>query len=138
MIPPDFLPTGLSDTAFLALLAVSFAGSFITVALGIGGGGLVLAVMANIVPPLALIPIHGIIQLGSNAGRLAMFIRHVHWSALPAFAIGTLVGASVGGVIAIDLHPAAVQIGVGAFVIFTVFAKSPKWLSRWPAITGII
>ena len=34
--------------AFLGLLAASFAGSFITVALGIGGGVLVLAIMATL------------------------------------------------------------------------------------------
>lgn len=138
MIPSELLPPELSGLAFFALAAVSFLGSFITVALGIGGGGLVLAVMANIVPPLALIPVHGVIQFGSNAGRLAMFFRHVHWSALPAFVIGTAIGATIGGTIAVALPPAYVQIGVGAFVIFTVFAKSPKWLSRWPAITGLI
>lgn len=138
MISPDLLPTDLSEAAFFVLAAVSFLGSFITVALGIGGGGLVLAVMANVVPPLALIPVHGVIQLGSNAGRLSMFLTHVHWSALPAFALGSLVGAFLGGLVAVDLPPAIVQIGVGAFVIFTVVAKSPAWLSRWPAITGVI
>ncbi|NNL18630.1 MAG: sulfite exporter TauE/SafE family protein [Boseongicola sp.] len=138
MIPIILLPPDVSEVAFIALAVISFLGSFITVALGIGGGGLVLAVMANLVPPLALIPVHGVIQLGSNAGRLAMFFRDVHWVALPAFAIGTLVGATVGGLIAVDLPPAYVEIGVGAFVVFTVFARSPKWLSRWPAIAGVL
>ncbi|NNJ69386.1 MAG: TSUP family transporter [Boseongicola sp.] len=138
MIPAEFLPAGLSETAFYSLAAISFLGSFITVALGIGGGGLVLAVMAILVPPAALIPVHGVIQLGSNAGRLAMFLPHIFWSALPAFAVGTVIGASIGGAVAIDLPPAYVQIGVGTFVLFTIIAKSPKWLSRWPAITGVI
>lgn len=38
------------------MLATSFAGSFIAVAFGIGGGALTLAVMATLVPPAALIP----------------------------------------------------------------------------------
>lgn len=132
------LPEGLSPLAFGVLLATSFVGSLITVALGIGGGGLFLAVLANLVPPAALIPIHGVVQLGSNSGRMAMLLRHVSWPALPAFVIGSVIGAGIGGVVVIDLPPAAVQIGVGGFVIYSVIGRPPKWLSRWAWLTGMI
>jgi hypothetical protein len=39
------------------------------VAFGIGGGAALLAVMASLVPPAALIPVHGVVQVGSNLGR---------------------------------------------------------------------
>ncbi|MGI3183565.1 TSUP family transporter [Nioella aestuarii] len=132
------LPEGLSAVAFWALSAVSFLSSFITVSLGIGGGGLLLAVMASLVPPAALIPVHGVVQLGSNAGRAGMLFRHINGSALPGFAIGSLIGCALGGIIAIELPPALVQIGVGCFVIYSVFARPPKWLSGWPWLTGAV
>lgn len=132
------LPEGLSALAFAVLVAVSYLSSFITVSLGIGGGGLLLAVMASLVPPAALIPVHGVVQLGSNAGRLAMLARHVSGTALPGFAIGSLLGCAFGGFVAVDLPPAIVQIGVGGFVIYSVFAKPPKWLSGWPWLTGVV
>ena len=64
----SFMPEGMSAVTFAALLGTSFAGSLITVAFGIGGGAMLLAVMATLVPPAALIPTHGVIQIGSNLG----------------------------------------------------------------------
>ena len=134
----SLLPEGLSVIAFWAIMVASFAGSFITVAFGIGGGGLLLAILASLVPPAALIPIHGVVQTGSNAGRMLMLWHEIFWPALPWFALGTVIGVTVGGAVAVELPPQFVQIGVGAFVIYTVMARAPRWFSRWPLFTGII
>lgn len=127
---------GLEPSVLVGLLMASFAASFITVALGIGGGAMLLAVMASLMPPGALIPVHGVIQLGSNATRTAVLLSHVHWAPLAAFAAGSLVGVAVGGMVAVDLPPAMIQAGVGIFVIWSVLARPPKWLARFPALTG--
>lgn len=134
----DLLPEGLSLVAFWSILAASFAGSFITAAFGIGGGGLLLAIMASLLPPAALIPVHGVVQAGSNAGRMVMLWRNIFWPALPWFALGALIGVALGGSVAVELPPQYVQIGVGAFVIYTVVAKAPRWFSRWPFLTGLV
>ena len=134
----SLLPEGLSVIAFWAIMVASFAGSFITVAFGIGGGGLLLAILASLVPPAALIPIHGVVQTGSNVGRMLMLWREIFWPALPWFALGTVIGVTVGGAVAVELPPQFVQIGVGAFVIYTVMARAPRWFSRWPLFTGLI
>ncbi len=132
------LPEGLSTLALAAMLAVSFAASFITVAFGIGGGTLLLAAMAALMPPAALIPVHGLAQVGSNLTRALLLLRYVHWAALPAFAVGSLIGVGIGGMIVVDLPPGLVQAGVGLFVLWSVFARPPRWLKRWPALTGAI
>jgi uncharacterized membrane protein YfcA len=36
----------------------------------------------------------------------------------------------------VDLPPQVVQIGVGLFIIWSVFSSPPQWLRRWPALTG--
>ena len=51
---PDFLTAGLDPISVLLLFGASFAGSFTTVALGIGGGAFLLAIMASLLPPAAL------------------------------------------------------------------------------------
>lgn len=130
------LPEGMETAIFALLLATSFFASFITVAFGIGGGGLLLAVMASLVPIAALIPVHGLIQLGSNAGRMAMLFRAVAWQALPGFALGSLLGCALGGVVVVELPAQLVQIGVGLFVIWSVFSHPPAWLRTWPVLTG--
>ena len=131
-------PANLGLFAGTGMLAASFLGSFITVALGIGGGVLVLATMASFMPPVALIPVHGVIQLGSNFFRALLLRGHVHWSQILAFAMGSLAGVAIGGAIAIELPPGFVLIGVGAFVIFSVLARPPAWLARHGWLTGIV
>jgi uncharacterized membrane protein YfcA len=138
MIPGIFLPDGMSDVVFAVLVCTSFAASFITVAFGIGGGGILLAVMATLVPPTALIPTHGVIQIGSNLGRALVTFGHIFWPALPAFTAGSVAGAALGGTIVVSLPPAWVQIGVGGFVIWSVLARPPKGLRDWPALVGVV
>jgi uncharacterized membrane protein YfcA len=130
------LPDGLTQLAFWVLMVASFIGSFITAALGIGGGALVLLVMASVMPPAAIIPVHGMVQLGSNAGRAAMLLRFVHGPALPGFLIGSVIGSAIGGVVVIELPPSMVQIGLGLFIIWSVLAKPPAWLSNQAWIAG--
>jgi uncharacterized protein len=133
------LPEGLSTVAFWVLMVFSFIASLITVAMGIGGGGLLLAVMATLVPPAALIPVHGVVQLGSNGGRAIMLWRNISWAAvIPGFLIGSLIGTAIGGAVVVELPPNVMQIGIGVFVIYSVFAKPPKWLSGWPWLTGVV
>ena len=132
------LPPGMGEGLFAAVLAASFLASFITVAFGIGGGALLLGVLATLMPPAALIPVHGVVQLGSNATRALLLRRHVHWSALPMFVVGTVAGALIGGPIAIDLPPAAVQAGVGMFILWSVLSRPPRWLKGWPLLTGVL
>ena len=61
--------TNLSTAGFLVLCGVSFLGSLIAGALGRGGGVLVLATMANLLSPMVLVPIHGVVQLASSLSR---------------------------------------------------------------------
>lgn len=133
LMPPD-----LALPLVLALMATSFAASFITISFGIGGGGLMLAVMASLLPPAALVPVHGVVQFGSNAGRVSMMARHIHWPAVLRFGAGIVLGILIGATVAISLPAAAVQIGVGLFLIWTVLSSPPAWMRDWPLFTGTL
>lgn len=133
-----FLPPELSEAALLALLGASFLASFITIAFGIGGGIALLAAMATLLPPAALIPVHGVVQLGSNLGRAALMIRHVHWAPMPAFLIGSALGAAFGGAVVVSLPPAAVEVAIGLFIVWAVFAPTPAFMRRWAWLTGAV
>ena len=130
-----FIPIliGNSDLAlgnFLLLGGVSFLGSCIAAALGLGGGLLVLATMALVLPPTVLVPMHGMIQLGSNLGRVALMTRHVMTSILPAFLIGTILGAAVGAQVVVSLPTALLQGILAAFVLYSTWA--PKFQAHNP------
>ncbi|SMX36881.1 sulfite exporter TauE/SafE family protein [Maliponia aquimaris] len=132
------MPEGMSALVFGVLMGTSFVASLITVAFGIGGGGLLLAVMATLVPPAALIPTHGVIQIGSNLGRAVLTFRHIYWPALPAFSVGSLIGAGLGGALVVNLPSHWVQIGVGGFVLWSVLGRPPRQVRDWPGVVGLV
>ena len=131
LLPPDLAPP-----VALALLGASFATSLLTAAFGIGGGAVLLAILASLLPPAMLIPVHGVVQLGSNLGRAALLARHVAWGVAPGFAIGSALGVAAGGAVAVSLPPGAVQVGVGAFILWSVIASPPGWMRRLAWLTG--
>jgi uncharacterized membrane protein YfcA len=114
--------TGLSLGGFFALCLVSFLGSLIAGALGLGGGVLVLATMANLLPPMALVPIHGVVQLGSNLSRAMMSWRRTLMSIITPFFIGTIIGAAIGAQFVVALPKAMLQLVIALFIL------SSTWL----------
>ncbi|MDU8911925.1 sulfite exporter TauE/SafE family protein [Aestuariicoccus sp. MJ-SS9] len=134
----DLFHAGLGWPIAATLAAVSFASSFITVAFGIGGGAVMLAVLAVLLPAAAIIPVHGLVQVGSNAGRLAIMTRYVHGAVVPAFLIGALIGVGLGGATVVQLPAGAIQLGVGLFILWSVFFRPPALMRRSAALTGVI
>jgi uncharacterized membrane protein YfcA len=57
---------------------------------------------------------------------------------LPGFTIGSLIGVAIGGNIVISIPSWLVQAGVGVFIVWAVLSQPPRWLSRWPVLTGAI
>ena len=109
--------TGLSFTGFFVLCLVSFLGSLIAGALGLGGGVLVLATMANLLPPMALVPIHGVVQLGSNLSRAVLSWRQTLMSIVTPFFIGTIIGAAVGAQFVVALPKSLLQLLIAVFIL---------------------
>ena len=119
----QFLPDGVGlGSAFLLVIA-SFFTSALTGAAGVGGGLTLLALMTYIVPIPALIPVHGTVQLGSNAGRAYLMRSHVAWALLVAFVVGAIPGAIFGRAI-IGLLPDSgmkVLLGLVGLIALWVF-----------------
>ncbi len=122
--------TGLALWSFGLLCGVSFLGSFIAAALGLGGGALVLAALALFLPPAVLIPLHGTVQLGSNAGRALLLRSHVVTAILPAFFVGTIIGAAFGVQLVIALPIAPLQTVLAVFILYSTWA--PKFQASNP------
>jgi uncharacterized membrane protein YfcA len=122
--------TGLELWSFGLLCTVSFVGSFITAAIGLGGGILVLATMAVFMNPVVLIPLHGVVQLGSNFGRAVLLHKHMLREIVPVFVLGTILGAAIGGRLVIALPIAVLQTILAVFVLYSVWA--PKFQASSP------
>ncbi len=101
----------------IALIFLAALTSFITASLGAGGGVLMLAVLAQVLPPQVIIPVHGLIQLGSNAGRAAMSWRHIDWRMIGLFCAGSVFGAAFASLVLVTLTPRAIYLIIAAFTL---------------------
>lgn len=120
-----WLPPDLVFSEAVLLIAVAGLASLMTAVLGIGGGLLMLAVMAQVVPVAALIPAHGIVQLGSNGNRAFMIRQHIDWPTVAVFVIGALIGAVAASFIVVQLPLVIIELTVGAFILFMVWGPKP-------------
>ena len=116
----------LSSVSVTLLLASSFLGSFITAALGVGGGAFLIAVMADIVPPLALIPLHGIVQMGSNGSRAILTRKHINKRVVLFFGLGAVLASSCAvfllGAVGTDFIPPLVAL----FILWLCWGPMPE------------
>lgn len=139
---PDFtqaLPDAVSPLAAIIVIAASFFTSALTAAFGLGGGLALLGVMGALFPPAAVIPVHGLAQLGSNAGRFYLQRASVVWKIAGWFALGSLAGAGLGARLVVEVPERLLQALIGAFVLLTVWGPKPKGFSpgvKTYAITG--
>lgn len=111
------IPEAVTPLHAVVLVVASFATSFITASVGIGGGATMIALMSYFVPPAALIPVHGAVQLGSNGGRTIVLRYHVDWIRIGAFSAGAVIGAAVGAAIAVRLQSGIILMGLGLFIV---------------------
>lgn len=114
---PDILPWHLC----LGLIVLSCFTSMLTASVGIGGGLLMLATLAQLIPVKAIIPVHAAIQLGSNSGRALIMLKEVRWDILAWFFAGSVLGAIAGGRLAINLPIEFLQGLLGSFILFSVW-----------------
>lgn len=121
----DWLPPGMDVPAAAVLVFASFFTSLLTASFGIGGGLALLTIMTYLVPVAALIPVHGAIQFGSNAGRAFLQRKYISWHDLLAFLAGGVVGAAIGSQVLITLPENLLQTILGAFVILITWLKLP-------------
>ena len=123
----NLLPEAITPLAAIAVLACAFLASGLTAALGLGGGLFLLAAMGALLPVFAVIPVHGVAQLGSNAGRTLLQYRYIVWPIVTAFAIGCVIGTWAGGQILMDLPAALLKAAVGGFVLFSLYGPKLKF-----------
>jgi uncharacterized membrane protein YfcA len=126
----NLIPTALNSIEFFALITLSFFTSFLTATIGIGGGTLLIAVMAQLVPVKAIIPVHGVVQLGSNFGRALVMLKHVQRSHVLWFFLGCIVGALIGGRIAVTLPVSYLKLALGCFILYSIWGPKFSDYSR--------
>ena len=102
--------------------------SVLSAVAGLGGGIILLVVIAQFVAPTVAIPIQGVIQFASNGSRAVLVRRDISWPAVGWSALLVLPGSLVGVWLATSIPEAALRLVLGVFVL--VVALRPSLL-RW-------
>jgi uncharacterized protein len=120
------LPANVSLTVFILLIGISFLTSALTAAFGIGGGVAMLGALAGTVPPAMVVAVHGIVQLGSNMGRVIIQRSHVLWRPTLIFSLGSVVGAIAGAALFVNLPERLLLALLGIFILIMTWIPKPK------------
>lgn len=118
----------MTSWLFAGLSLASFGGAWIAVVMGVGGGVFLLAVMAMFFPPAILIPLQGIVTMGTGISLVVLMWRHLLWATLLPFTCGAVIGAILGGQIFAVLPAALLQGLIGGFIL--ILAWLPKISSQ--------
>jgi len=112
-----FITPDVGPLLFAGLTFASFATAFIAVFTGTAGGVILLAIMATVMPPAALIPVHTVIQLGSGVTRTIIMRRYVMNSTVLPFMAGTALGAVAGAKVFVSLPSSTLQFILASFIL---------------------
>jgi uncharacterized protein len=124
------LAPALGEVATLALVGLSFLTSLITATFSLGGGSLMIAAMTLLLPPLVVVPVHGCVQLGSNAGRALVMRAHIQWPFILWVTLGSALGAVLGGGFAHLLPERWFAAAIGVFVLVTTWLPQGRFMAR--------
>ncbi len=129
----------LTSNDIIILIFSAFVTSSLSAVLGMGGGIILLAIMAVIIPEgYKVIAIHGMVQLFSNSTRTYVFRNYLKAALIKQFFIGALIGISISVVIVIilinyfnvesanEIKVEVLKPFIGLFIIWHLFLKGPK------------
>ena len=118
----DFLGTpNIGPMLFFGLGLASFVTAFIGVFTGTAGGVILLALMAMVMPPTVLVPVHTVVQLGSGISRTVIMWRYVMRQVVPAFILGAAIGAAAGAKTFVALPVTWLQAIIGGFILLVTW-----------------
>ena len=109
-----------------ALVPITFFTSLLAGVMGMGGGILLITLMAGLVPASAIIPLHAATQLASNVSRAAFGARYIDWGIVPAFVLGAIAGAWFGGEVYKVLETQWLPAVIGVLVLVITWVPLPK------------
>lgn len=131
-----YLPDGVTPVLALVLVVSSIIASALSATTSLGGGTMMLVILALILPQPALIPIHGVLQLGSNLSRFFFMRRYLVRAGFIMFALGSLGGAFAGGLATVQVPQSAMMAALGLFILWSVWGSMPDLFRKAGMLSG--
>ena len=132
------------------LIVAAFITSSISAVLGMGGGIILLGIMALIIPEgYIVVALHGIVQLISNLTRSFVFRDHIRKDIISQYLPGAILGLSLSSIIIFTLISffqveSATEIKIdflkpliGIFILWFLFGKQHRVKTEQPHFFGV-
>ncbi len=117
----------LSNPLSWAIIACSFLSAVVSSVFGIGGGFIMLALVANILPLADVVPMQSALVMGLSMGRSWYFRHHTQWTIVTPFVVGCFLGAPLGAVIYVHLPGIVIGLVLGGIMLASVWLPPLKW-----------
>ncbi|MBN4080556.1 sulfite exporter TauE/SafE family protein [Beggiatoa alba] len=129
------------ETSLWVLPLVSFFTAALTGVVGLGGGLLLLIIMAEFLAFSVLIPVHGINQLVTHFSRAIVSLKDIHLPKVRDFALGAVFGAVMGTPFILSVSESLFRILLGVFVLLCLILpgikKPPTLPFKWPIVGAL-
>lgn len=120
------LPAPLTPGIALLLAIASFVSSAISATFGIGGGVALISLLLIVLPPAVVLPLHGLVQVFSNAGRAYTQRQHIAWPIVAWFTGGAAIGALAASQVFTDLPTHWITLALAVFILWSLWAPGLK------------
>jgi uncharacterized membrane protein YfcA len=132
------------------LIVAAFITSSISAVLGMGGGIILLGIMAILIPEgYVVVALHGIVQLISNLTRAYVFRKHIKGQIIRQYLPGVILGLCLSAFIimilvqgfdvesAKDIKVDILKPLIGIFIIWFLFGRRPQIREEHPHFFGV-
>lgn len=113
----------------LVILAAVAVTSALSGVLGMGGGILLMGVCTLLLPAAAAMVVHGTAQLAANGSRAIMHRRHIVWSVLGPYTLGSLLGVAGFAALGVVTETWIIHLALGSLPFLTQAVKRGPRLS---------
>ena len=132
------LETGVT---FYIIVGGSFLAALCNAAFSSGGALIVLAATSTVLPVAAIVPIHSTLLIGSTAGRVVLFWRHIDWKIAGPFLVGSVVGVAIGARTYVELPETVIATAISAVMLVAIWLPDIPWRPKikhpW-AVVGFV
>ena len=123
----------MSPWIVIALVAAAVLTATVSAILGMAGGIMLQAVMLFVLPLRVVVPIHGAVQLCSNATRLLVYWKNMDLRIVGHFVVGAAAGGLCGWLFLDSVRPTPgstaeriLERVIGAVILATTFLPRPR------------
>jgi uncharacterized protein len=114
------------------LSIITLSTSAIAAVFGFGGGMILVAILPNILPASAIIPVHSAVQFISNSSLAIFSWRSIRWAVVREHLIGACIGITVSYLLLRNLDLTMTPAFIGAYILMSL------WSTRFSALIARI